>query len=210
MSGAPSQDALNGFFRQFTEVAKDQSGWTFLFEKLGVNVYQKQNEEDGGTLSKGEGVIKAPAEKVKDLLVDITQRPKWDLFFENGNIVKTLNDDMSLALVHYKTKSAMMVSPRDFATFAAWRKESDGSFALIAKSVVSDLIPDVSGSVRGNINLCCFLITPISENECKVVYVFQVDVSGWVPTYLVDKVNQYQPLGILGMRKVLTGKSSNE
>jgi len=34
-----------------------------------------------------------------------------------------------------------------------------------------------------------------------------VDAAGWVPTAIVNKATTYQPLGIIGMRKALTGSS---
>jgi hypothetical protein len=41
-------------------------------------------------------------------------------------------------------------------------------------------------------------VEPVSENECKVTYIIQADLGGWLPFTAANTVNQYLPLGIIG------------
>eukprot|EP01119_Soliformovum_irregulare_P018457 TRINITY_DN5665_c0_g1_i1.p1 TRINITY_DN5665_c0_g1~~TRINITY_DN5665_c0_g1_i1.p1 ORF type:complete len:216 (+),score=35.29 TRINITY_DN5665_c0_g1_i1:1-648(+) len=206
-----SEQQLHQWFEEFlTAIAPN--GWIPNDQgKLGVQLSQKTVEGNTIPMVKGEGTIKASAATVADLLMNITRRGEWDKLFDSGRIVKDYGDFggkiMKCSAVHYKTKSSMTVWSRDFAIVAACRKETDGKYVLVARSIVSPAIPEVKGNVRGNLILSGFTIEPISDNECRIVYMFQVDVAGWIPASIVQMVNTTQPLGILGMRKALTGSS---
>lgn len=54
-----------------------------------------------------------------------------------------------------------------------------------------------------------FLIKPSAADpaQCELTYIVQVELGGWMPSAVTNMVNSYQPLGIIGIRKVLTGKS---
>jgi len=178
---------------------------------LGVKVTQKTIDDSGLSVIKGDGIVKTTPSKLRELLSSVEERGKWDVFFDSGELVKKLKDHKSQCLIHYKTKSSMTVWSRDFAVLAASREEQDGSITMIGKSIVTDLIPVDSSCVRATALLSGFRLIPLSNNgevQTRIIYIFQVDVAGWVPTSISNQVNTYQPLGIIGMRKLLTGTSS--
>jgi len=203
-SRGTSPEAIKGYFDEFLAVANDQNGWEDVAEKLEVKVTQKSGGESGISIVKGEGVIKATPEQVKDLLYSVENRGKWDTFFEKGRIHQEIEKG-KVGIVWYQTKSSMTVWARDFVTLVAFR-EDNGGYIMIAKSIETDELPEISGNVRGKVWLSGFILKPVNEGKhTKITYIFQVDASGWVPVAVVNKVNTYQPLGIIGMRKVLTG-----
>lgn len=53
---------------------------------------QKSIDNSGISVIKGEGVIKAPPAKLRELLSSVEQRGKWDTFFDSGKIVKQLKE----------------------------------------------------------------------------------------------------------------------
>jgi len=201
---AVSPASIKKYFDEFLAVAKNEDGWTDVSTKLEVKVTQKSIDESGIAVIKGDGIIKAPAVKVKELLFsgDVKKRAAWDTFFETGETVKEIEKD-KVVVIHYKTKSSMTVWSRDFSVVAAVREESDGGYTIIGKSI--NWVPEVSGCVRAKVLLSGFLLQPTKEGHTRVVYIFQVDAAGWVPAAVVNQVQTYQPLGIIGMRKVITG-----
>ncbi len=82
---------------------------------------------------------------------------------------------------------------------------------------IEDLIlaPLDPSCVRANVIISGFMLTPVDEKTTKVTYIFQgmkvsschiiVDVSGWIPTSIVNQVNSGQVLSIIGIRHILTG-----
>eukprot|EP01114_Cavostelium_apophysatum_P000656 TRINITY_DN1059_c0_g1_i1.p1 TRINITY_DN1059_c0_g1~~TRINITY_DN1059_c0_g1_i1.p1 ORF type:complete len:214 (-),score=54.86 TRINITY_DN1059_c0_g1_i1:50-691(-) len=205
--GIPSDSDFDKFFEEFRAVAADESDWADVSEKLEVKVTQKYKEGNPISLIRGRGIVKATPSAVRDLLWSLDQRGKWDVVFDSGKIVKEIEAGKKI-VAYYKTKSTSMVWARDFAVAIASREESNGAHTLVCKSVeVPDLVPLDSSCVRGVIHLCGFLLEPTGEGNAhtRVTYIFQVDGSGWVPTALQNSVNTYQPLGIIGIRKILTG-----
>jgi len=204
-SGTSKED-IDRYFEEYLSVARSE-GWTDSFEKLGVKVSQKTVGETGIDVIRGHGQINASLKAVNGLLRSIEQRGKWDTFFDSGKIVSELVKD-EVAIVHYKTKSSMTVWSRDFCVLTAQRTESDGSITIIGKSIINkELVPEDTSCVRATALLSGFILKAQGENATEVTYIFQVDAAGWVPTAIVNKANTYQPLGIIGMRKALTGSS---
>lgn len=199
-----SEEDIKKYFEEFLGVV-NSDGWTDSFEKLGVKVSQKTIGETGIEVIRGQGAIKASVQDTFNLLKSIEQRGKWDTFFDSGKVVAELVKD-KVAIVHYKTKSTMTVWSRDFCVLTTQRTEADGTIIIIAKSIINkDLVPEDSTCVRATALLSGFILKPEGESTTHITYVFQVDASGWVPTVMVNKANTYQPLGIIGIRKVLTG-----
>jgi len=88
-------------------------------------------------------------------------------------------------------------------------KEAGPGFLLCCKSIVDNELcpenPDVY--VRATAIISGFLIKPMPDNPkaSEVVYLFQVDGAGWLPTPIQNMINSYGPYGIIGIRKILTG-----
>uniref|UniRef100_A0A6B2LKP8 START domain-containing protein n=1 Tax=Arcella intermedia TaxID=1963864 RepID=A0A6B2LKP8_9EUKA len=182
---------------------EDKAGWAEQADKKGVKVYQK-TAPDGSIMLKGVGTIKAPAGKVLAVLEDIESRGKWDLFFDTGKMNK-LTDTCGSA--HLKFKSYYTVWARDFTVAMIRQDLENGSSLCIAESVVLPELPETSDCVRGTLDASGFLVEPLSETECRLTYILQIDLKGWIPTYLSNMVNVYQPLCIIGIRKLLTNST---
>ena len=72
---------------------------------------------------------------------------------------------------------------------------------LAARSITDDALcpTDTANYVRGRVLISGATLTP-GPNGVEIVYIFQVDPCGWIPTYLVNKANEWQPFGIIGRR----------
>jgi len=183
----------------------EAGGWNEQSEKREVKIFQKTTPE-GRTILKGVGVIKAPLENIVALLENVEGRAKWDLFYESGKITNRISE--TLAIGHLKFKGYYTAWPRDFVVLIIKHRLPDGSCLCIAESVEQSDLKEQYGYVRGFLSASGFHIKPIEgakEPTCQVTYLLQVDLKGWIPTQVSDLVNQYQPLGILGIRKLLTG-----
>jgi len=163
---------------------------------------------DGQTILKGVGTIKAPLEKIVAVLEDIGGRAKWDFFYESGKLVERVSENLAIWQMIFK--GYYTVWPRDFSVLVLKHSLPDGSYLCIADSIEHKGIPETSAYVRGNLSASGFHIKPIegaNEPTCLVTYILQVDLKGWLPTQVSEWVNVYQPLGIVGIRKLVTGST---
>jgi len=199
---------------------EEVGGWTFVVEAKAVRVVKKQVEDRPTSIIRGKGVISAPAREVYAYLKQIDKRKEWDSMFDGANIVKELEKDqvsifvavtilltsLSAGLLHFKTVGqGWTVWPRDFCMLVASSEDEDGSFRIAAKSVASSLIPPTSGFVRANCIISGMLIRPLDDNSCELIYLFEIDVGGWLPVSVVTMVNEKQPLSIISIRRNVTG-----
>jgi len=195
--------------QSFLTTLADTQGWVKSHEKLGVQVYRQ--DTDSIAIIKGEGVIKAKPEAVIELCSSLEQRPNWDTFFEAGKVVQVLEEPDKLVIGHGWTKGGMGVWPRDFALLLGHRpltpEEGGAGHVLYAHSVDGVVEEDTSRFVRAKARMTGFLVRPVADNpeHTSLTYLFQIDGAGWLPSSITNLGYTYQPLGIIGMRKILTG-----
>jgi hypothetical protein len=197
------------------EAEKEEGEWTFSHEKLGVQVFTRPRANSSANVVKGEGLIKGDVDAVVAVCASLDHRAKWDTFFEAGEVLHTLREG-ELGIVHFWTKSSMTVWPRDFVLLLGKKKLSEaqgGGYLLCGKSIENSYCPaDESKYVRATAHLSGFHIRPSPDDSSvtKITYIFQVDGAGWLPSAVINLGNTYQPLGLIGIRKLVTGKPAHE
>jgi len=217
---ALTQDAEK-IFVEFQRVIDNNNDWSLINTSKGVNVYQKFEEGCSFSILKGVGVVQSTVEKVLEAVTDPNARGEWDRFYDSGHLIKWVNPDIE-AIVYMKSKTySYMVWPRDSCLRVAKKpftvssnnqsenNEKDEStkegYLVVGRTIEDPQCPLVDGYVRGNVMLSGFHILPIESGFVQLTYIYQVDASGWLPTSLVEIVNKYRPLSIIGIRKYLTG-----
>eukprot|EP01130_Rhizamoeba_saxonica_P013156 TRINITY_DN557_c0_g1_i2.p1 TRINITY_DN557_c0_g1~~TRINITY_DN557_c0_g1_i2.p1 ORF type:complete len:147 (-),score=20.15 TRINITY_DN557_c0_g1_i2:289-729(-) len=135
---------LDQIFGRFEEILNDETGWSKVTSKRGVNVFQKQDESESSFLIlKGEGTVMGLPQDIVQVVQDLENRGKWDLFFEEGKVVQQVNEDHGYG--YLKFKGNWTVWPRDFSLSLA-KRETENSTYCVAASVQHDDIPEVSGN----------------------------------------------------------------
>jgi len=82
----------------------------------------------------------------------------------------------------------------------------EDGFLVSVNSVADDEQNVPIGTVRGRILQAGWLIQPLSEKEdaCTVTYIVQVDPAGWIPKFVVNMINDKEPLIIKKVETLLT------
>eukprot|EP01105_Mastigella_eilhardi_P005906 TRINITY_DN17586_c0_g1_i1.p1 TRINITY_DN17586_c0_g1~~TRINITY_DN17586_c0_g1_i1.p1 ORF type:complete len:223 (-),score=61.25 TRINITY_DN17586_c0_g1_i1:87-722(-) len=209
MTTGPHAVALEQALAKLKAECGDQTG-SVVVEKLGVRVVQRA---DRGGLAfpvlVGAGEIKADVHDVLQPCSRFDLRCKWDTFYDSGHL---LSDDGHVQVYYGKSKGSFTVWPRDFVMATTVQEDGEGGFWVVTTSVEDPAVPPVSSCVRGHIYYAGFHLTsapggPGCTAGTKITYSMQGDAAGWIPTAIVNLVNKYQPLGIIGIRKFLTGTS---
>ena len=131
----------------------------------------------------------------------------WDERFEKGQLIARLDDKHAL-LVHPSMKGHLFVSPRDFciAVDTHFEHDTQGNVNRILSvfvSVKDDRVPLVSGYVRGHIYLSAWDIRLDEHGKCCVSYVTAVDVNGYIPRWMLNKVMVHTPVCVSRIVSVL-------
>eukprot|EP00727_Mastigamoeba_balamuthi_P000824 m51a1_g10739 hypothetical protein (199) ;mRNA; f:314570-315765 len=190
-------------FETFKALSLSSEGWAEGLQKHGVRVTTKSVAGSAFLVMRGEGVVARPVDEVLALCSAPERRLEWDTLAATCTALH--RDDDGTVLLRYTTKAPMLVSPREFLLEMRTTKEADGTAILVAHSVTREGVEPLKKHVLGNMQTTGFVLQPLPDNKTRVIYTVQADPAGWLPSSLVNKVSLDQPLGILGLRKVLTG-----
>lgn len=89
----------------------------------------------------------------------------------------------------------MVASPRDISGIQKNYVLDDGSCMIVQTSVETNDIPELRHTKRANLGLSGFLFKPEGPNT-RVVYIFQIDLRGSIPSQVVSMVAAETPLCI--------------
>ncbi|XP_007523287.1 stAR-related lipid transfer protein 5 isoform X2 [Erinaceus europaeus] len=169
---------------------RDASGWKTCREDNGVCVSWRPSVEFPGKLYRGEGIVKAPWEKVWDCLKPLagSLREKWDENVTSFEIVESITDTLSVSRTATPSAAMKLISPRDFVDLVLVRAYEDGSISSNATHTEHPSCPTRPGYVRGFNHPCGCFCEPLpgEPSTTRVVAFFQTDLSGYLPQSVVE------------------------
>jgi hypothetical protein len=145
--------------------------------------------------------------------LDISRRKDWDIKFHKGRVVKQISDniDVRIASFDFSNHCFQIVhesykafnSPykyRDFCLLRSWRKEADGGYVVVNRSVQHPDIPEEKDSVRSTMQASGFLLTPYTSQEedgstafTLLLWIVQLDREG-ILIFTPDLLNETDEL----------------
>jgi hypothetical protein len=197
-------------FEQFVALCKQEvgtNGWTATTEKHGVVVSTMTAQGSALCVSRGVAVVAAPAARVRELAMDAPRRMEWDTLMASCSVLRTVSpNELVVSMI---SVAKWPVAARDFVARIVVRDDATGGAVVVGKSTkaLDAEFPVTKGCVRGSVLNSGFLVEPLSAGSCRVTYVVSLDLCGWVPTSIVNKVMQEEPLALIGFRKLLTGST---
>ena len=85
-----------------------------------------------------------------------------------------------------------LVSTRDVVVCRRWKKIENG-YELVMKSIKHKDAPEVDGIVRANMLIQAVKAIKIDSNKTSLSLMNQIDIGGWVPTYVVNMLQRRMP-----------------
>ncbi|OAV90004.1 hypothetical protein PTTG_12470 [Puccinia triticina 1-1 BBBD Race 1] len=177
-----------------------------LKHRTGVQVYAQKHAKTIGKAKtvpvfKGVGLIKgySPA----SVFAVIGSSKLWDEWYEDGNLVENLSDQVSLTYMCMKAGIGTRV--RDLSLVEKCEATADGSIYFCASSVDTPRVPIVPGRIRAHIELNGWILEPIklpestpgaSTTATKVTYYLQVNVKTFVAEAVSKRYLARRPLCI--------------
>jgi len=166
--------------------------WKSIGEKNGIQMDYAWVQGSNNYFFKGFGRIPASLKVVEGAMRDISNMKVMDPMCQYTETIKTIDKDHHIYYAYFKMPP--LIWWRDFCWYAVDQTLPDGTFVTTGKSIITDLCPDKSGMVRGEIRASGYILQPVADkpNECDVTYIVQTDPKGWIPTWVVNIVAKSQ------------------
>uniref|UniRef100_A0A453MP78 START domain-containing protein n=1 Tax=Aegilops tauschii subsp. strangulata TaxID=200361 RepID=A0A453MP78_AEGTS len=171
-----------------------KKNWRLLRCQNGLRIFEELLEVDYLARScsramRAVGVVEATCEAIFGLVMsmDVT-RYEWDCSFRYGSLVEEV--DGHTAIIYHKLQlhwCPMLVWPRDLCYVRYWRRNDDGSYVVLFRSVEHPNCGRQRGYVRAFIESGGFKITPLKcrngRPRTQVQHLMQIDLKGWFLNY---------------------------
>ncbi|KAM0928664.1 hypothetical protein ACQ4PT_002619 [Festuca glaucescens] len=169
--------------------------WRLVTCQNGLHIYEELKEVDEHAKSYGKsmkavGVVEASCEAVFKLLMSMdATRYEWDCSFQYGSLVEEVDGHTDI-LYHrlYLDWSLTFVWPRDLCYVRYWRRNDDGSYVVMFRSMEHTSCGPQPGFVRAHIESGGFSISPMKSRNGRirttVEHHMQIDFKGWGVGYL--------------------------
>lgn len=151
---------------------------------------------------KAEVDIRAPFTNVVALLLDVSQRTRWDETCAAASVHRQVSDVEDVVYVH--NDLPWPASDRDMILRRTWLIAADGSRAQIRATVDNDVLPEVAGRVRVPQADGVWTVVRTGAASVRVSTEIHADPGGPVPDWLMNSLSIQAPHKALrNMRQLL-------
>ncbi|XP_024317775.1 protein ENHANCED DISEASE RESISTANCE 2 isoform X1 [Brachypodium distachyon] len=171
-----------------------KKNWRLLRCHNGLRIFEELLEVDYLARScsramRAVGVVEATCEAIFGLVMsmDVT-RYEWDCSFRYGSLVEEV--DGHTAILYHRLQlhwCPMLVWPRDLCYVRYWRRNDDGSYVVLFRSIEHPNCGRQRGYVRAFIESGGFKISPLKcrngRPRTQVQHLMQIDLRGWLLNY---------------------------
>jgi hypothetical protein len=153
-------------------------GFYRIGEAHGVEVYRR--DQGPGIELGGEGDIAAPPEKVRQVLLDYSNHPRW---------VKGVNESRILgrgasSLDVYQRLKLPVLEDRDYTLHVTWGDDGDAKWLRFTTANANGP-PESPGTVRVHLHEGSWWLRPIDGGRAThAVYQFHLDLAGSFPAWM--------------------------
>eukprot|EP00128_Syssomonas_multiformis_P001309 Colp12_sorted_trinity150504_noHs@14244 len=167
------------------KISKDEN-WQVECSKDDDVVYSMY--KNGSKIFKYEASFNATSKEVFDIVYYNTEKqPEWNSTVTDYQVLRTLDEDTDITWVIATEALGGVISSRDFVNLRQKRILEDGTYFNCGVSVAYSGKPDTPGMVRGINREGGYIIIPTSETTCKMLWILDTDLKGWIPRFVIDQ-----------------------
>ena len=157
-----------------------------------IAVYKHKNEKPA-LMARSEFEVKLPAQRVYELIYDISIRTQWDKNLSKFKIMKVYNEFSDLYYCYFKAPP--FVTDREYLQKRVLVKNYENIDYIIGFiSVEDDEFPHQKGVIRANTLISGYIIIGTGESTCKLTAISQTDFRGNIPKSLMNQAIQKGPI----------------
>lgn len=179
---------LNTLFLLYTSLlvsfAFGQANWKLTKDKDGIKVYQRDSRNSGFKSIKVECTLEGNFDKLIAVINNVNGYKNWVYNNKETSLLKRISNHE----FYYYTEAYLPwpMDNRDAVMHTKITKDSLNRFLKINSVAVPKYIPEKDGKVRITYSDINWHVTRPTANTLHIVYVFETDPGGNVPTWLVN------------------------
>lgn len=136
-----------------------------------------------------EGYVDAsPCDAFKEVVIDIESSPSWNPTLIECRTLQVVDENTDISYNVAASAAGGLVSSRDFVNVRHWETR-DGVILSAGCAVLHPSMPPCKGHVRGENKSCGWIFKPVPDNpnRCIFCWIFNSDLKGWIPHYIVEQ-----------------------
>jgi len=177
-----------------------ENSWQKIKEENNVVVYSKEIDGSDIIKVKAEVVINEDMQIIQSIVDDVSYRPKWVPYLLQSRVLKKYSATEKLEYSHFA--APWPASDRDFVYHQRLLHKDEEKIVFVMSVIESELMPEQDWIVRADMIESQYTLTKLSEKKTKVELIFYVDPKGWLPDWLINKIQQVLPYIMLRNLKV--------
>ncbi len=174
--------------------------WEKFDEENGITAYRKNVPGSPIVAFKGDADVNASVERILWVLTNNKYKTEW---------VNRLKTSYELerktphhAVIYQVFKLPFPISNRDYVYEGKVIRKGE-QILVDLKSTTHRKAPKTEG-VRAHLKRCVYTLTPKGENKTHISVEVHTDPKGWLPTWLVNRIQKSWPIRTLsGVRKMV-------
>ena len=168
----------------FAFTASSQYNWKLTKDKDGIRVYQSEIKSSNYKSIKVECTLEGTYDKLTAILNDVTLHKNWVYNNKTSSLLKRINPG---EFYYYsETSLPWPMSNRDAVVHLKMTKDSLNRFIKVVAIAEPGYLPEKSGKVRVPQSNVQWYVTIPTSKTIHIVYTFEADPGGSVPSWLVN------------------------
>lgn len=164
--------------------------WELMRQDEGIHVYRAKMAGSDIYGFRGEATIKAPIEKIYDVLADREHRKDWvDRLSLNKELAKVNDNEV---IVYQSFNLPWPIANRDFVYKAKSQRTDDDTVVITLASTEYEEAPETIG-VRAHLYHSKYVLKSLGPKQTKVMVEIHTDPKGSLPSWLVNLIQKSWP-----------------
>src|SRR5215216_3672608 len=189
-----------------TFIAFSQYNWKLSKDKDGIRVYQSVVKNSSYKSIKVECTLEGTYDKLMTILNDVNRHPTWVYNNKGASILKRI----SPTEFYYYTETSLPwpMTNRDAIVHLKMTKDSLNRFVNIIAAAEPTYMPEKKGKIRVPRSNVQWHVTMPTAKTIHIVYLFEADPGGNVPSWLVNSFADKGPYESFKKLETLLKKNS--
>eukprot|EP01080_Neovahlkampfia_damariscottae_P010493 gene10493-3014_t len=180
----PSTELFEKF--KVVVLSKENDGWSQKLNEENLKVWTKESSNSKVNMLKVSVDFDVEASYFHQMIKDdhfFLKASTGDLF-SNWKLIKQIDDNNIISYFSFKSPVGIM-SGRDFVALKSYNA-TDTDFVTLIRSVEIDEVPQHESLVRADIHITGYYFYPIEKGKCRMMYLTQTDLNGYIPGWLLN------------------------
>lgn len=169
------------FFLPFSAVPQETE-WELKKESDGISVYTRSIENTNIKEFKASTKLNSSTETIFRIILDVENYPRWIEDIDHAELLYMRESEIGM---YYQLGLPWPIKDRDVTLVSKYEILPDNSI-LFQLSNNSDLKEVDTDFIRIKEIIGQWLIKPIDNNNCEVIYHFMADPEGFLPAWVVN------------------------